>query len=76
MKQTTLYLDDETLNRINARKGQLNRRILELINIGLQFENSKSDDEHIIYDLARTVGRLRKLSEEGRLVLITPTKLK
>ena len=31
MKQTTLYLDDETLSRVNAEKGLLNRKLLELI---------------------------------------------
>lgn len=66
MKQLTIYLDDETLNRMNAGKGQLNKRVIELINRGLDTE-SREEDTQIVSDLVALTKRFVRLAKDGTL---------
>ena len=68
-KQISIYLDDEVLTRINADKGNLNKRITELINTGLSFENSNPTD--IFIQLLKIA---KKLNEDRKSGLITFNK--
>ena len=68
-KQISIYLDDEILTRINADKGNLNKRITELINTGLSFENSNPTD--IFIQLLKIA---KKLNEDRKSGLITFNK--
>lgn len=73
MKQTTLYLDDETLSRVNAEKGLLNRKLLELIKIGLDTLEGQGEAQ-VITDLVSVTKRFMKLVKEKRIKIVEPTQ--
>lgn len=73
MKQTTLYLDDETLSRVNAEKGLLNRKLLELIKIGLDTLEGQGEAQ-VITDLVSVTKRFMKLVKEKRIKIVEPAQ--
>ena len=71
-KQITIYLDDEQINRLQADRGHLNKRVIDLIEKGLQAEQDEkeTDDNAVIKDLRIAVNTILTLKKENRLVIL------
>mgnify|MGYP004460430209 CR=1 FL=1 len=69
-KQVTIYLDEDLLEQLNTETGKLNKRLLDLIQKGLTYEQ-QSNPKYIVentFTYLKELVRLRD-SKEIRILL-------
>lgn len=72
-KQITIYLDDTLLEQINADKGQLNQRIIDLIQTGLETEYTEKTPDKLFLILLNATKQLKECYTKGIIKVVKPT---